>query len=51
MSAEKLCEQVLRFITEGNLSFSFAENDEFVALLKHAIRTSTPPTDEVSLLG
>ena len=43
MSAEKLCEQVLRIITEGNLSFSFAENDEFVALLKHAYSDVNTP--------
>jgi hypothetical protein len=36
MTAEKLCEQVLRIITEGNLSFVFAENSEFASLLKHA---------------
>jgi hypothetical protein len=36
MTSNKLCEQVLRIITAGNLSFSFAENPEFVALLRHA---------------
>ena len=36
MTSNKLCEQVLRIIAAGNLSFSFAENPEFVALLRHA---------------
>ena len=36
MTSAKLCEQVLRIIVAGNLSFSFAENPEFVALLRHA---------------
>jgi hypothetical protein len=36
MTAEKLCEQTLRIITEGNLPFLFAENKEFVKLVKHA---------------
>jgi hypothetical protein len=36
MTDDKLCEQVLRIITEGNLPFSFAENRQFVKLLKHA---------------
>jgi len=36
MTDDKLCEQVLRIITEGNLSFSQAENVELTALLKHA---------------
>jgi hypothetical protein len=36
MTSTKLCEQVLRIIVAGNLSFSFAENPEFVALLRHA---------------
>lgn len=36
MTSVKLCEQVLRIIVAGNLSFSFAENPEFVALLRHA---------------
>lgn len=36
MTSDKLCEQVLRIIVAGNLSFYFAENPEFVALLRHA---------------
>jgi fructose-1-phosphate kinase PfkB-like protein len=36
MTADKLCEQMLRIITEGNLPFLFAENSELVKLLKHA---------------
>lgn len=36
MTTAKLSEQVLRMIVAGSLSFSFAENPEFVALLKHA---------------
>ena len=36
MTSAKLCEQVLRIIVAGNLSFSFAENPEFIALLQHA---------------
>ena len=35
MNSDKLCEQVLRIITEGNLPFSFAENAEFVGLLRN----------------
>lgn len=36
MTSSKLCEQVLQIIVAGNLSFSFAENPEFIALLRHA---------------
>ena len=36
MTSTKLCEQVLRIIVAGNLSFSFTENPEFIALLRHA---------------
>ena len=36
MTSTKLCEQVLRIIIAGNLGFSFAENPEFAALLRHA---------------
>lgn len=36
MTAEKLREQVLRIIIEGNLSFAQAENEEFQRLLRHA---------------
>jgi|ERR1700694_2344421 len=36
MTADKLCEQMLRIITEGNLPFLFAENREQVKLLRHA---------------
>jgi hypothetical protein len=43
MSAEKLCEQVLRIITEGNLPFSFAENCEMIKLEKHAYPVVNPP--------
>ncbi len=39
----KLCEQILRMIAAGNLSFSFAENPEFVALLRHAYPGCTIP--------
>ena len=34
---------VLRIITEGNLAFSFAGNDEFVTLLKHAYSDVNTP--------
>lgn len=44
MTSEKLCEQVLRIIAAGNLSFSFAENPEFVALLQQAYPACRPPT-------
>jgi hypothetical protein len=43
ISAEKLCEQVLRIITEGNLPFAFADNCEFIKLLKHAYPGINPP--------
>ena len=36
MITSKLCEQILRIVASVNLSFSFAENPEFVALLQHA---------------
>jgi hypothetical protein len=36
MTSDKLCEQVLRIILAGNLSFSQAENVELVALLRNA---------------
>jgi len=36
MTRKLLSEKVLRIIAAGNLPFSFAENPEFVALLKHA---------------
>ena len=43
LTSTKLCEQVLRIIVAGNLSFSFAENPEFVALLQHAYRDCDIP--------
>ena len=43
MTQDKLCEQVLRIIAEGNLPFSHAENSELVILLKHAYSTLNPP--------
>jgi len=43
MTSTKLCEQVLRIIAAGNLSFSFAENPEFIALLRHAYPDCTCP--------
>jgi len=43
MTADKLCEQMLRVITEGNLPFSQVENVELVALLKHAYPDLNPP--------
>jgi len=43
MTSTKLCEQVLRIIAAGNLSFAFAENPEFVALLRHAYPDCTVP--------
>ena len=36
MITSKLCEQILRIVASVNLSFSFAENPKFVALLQHA---------------
>ena len=43
MTQDKLCEQVLRIITEGNLPFSHAENSELVILLNHMYSTLNPP--------
>jgi len=43
MTSDKLCEQVLRIITEGNLPFSFAENPELVALLRNAYSDCSIP--------
>ena len=43
MTSTKLCEQVLRIIAAGNLSFSFAENPKFIALLRHAYPDYTSP--------
>jgi len=43
MTQDKLCEQVLRIIAEGNLPFSHAENSELVILLKHAYSSLNPP--------
>jgi hypothetical protein len=40
---DRVKEKVLRIIISGNLSFSFAENDEFVDLLKDAYPDCTPP--------
>jgi hypothetical protein len=36
MNSERLCDQVLRIVISGNLSFSQAENPELIALLKNA---------------
>jgi len=44
MSKDRLKERVLRIIIAGNLSFSFAENPEFVDLLKDAYPDMTAPT-------
>jgi hypothetical protein len=43
MTQRKLCEQVLRIITAGNLSFSQAENPELLALERHAYPNVDPP--------
>lgn len=43
MTRANLCEQVLRIAVSGSLSFSFVENDEFVALLQHAYPHCVPP--------
>lgn len=43
MTQRKLCEQVLRIITAGNLSFSQADNPELIALEKHAYPDIQPP--------
>ena len=44
MSRDRLKERVLRIIIAGNLSFSFAENPEFVDLLKDAYPDMPAPT-------
>jgi hypothetical protein len=41
---DRIKEKVLRIIISGNLSFSFAENADFVDLLKDAYPDSDPPT-------
>ena len=43
MNSDRLCDQVLRIIISGNLSFSQAENPEFIALLKNAYPSCTTP--------
>ena len=44
MTRDKLKEKVLRIIITGNLSFSFAENPEFVDLLNDAYADCPAPT-------
>jgi len=44
MSHDRLKEKVLRIIISGNLSFSFAENPEFVDLLNDAFPDCPAPT-------
>jgi hypothetical protein len=43
MNSDRLCEQVLRIIISGNLSFSQAENPELIALLKNAYPSCNIP--------
>ena len=43
MNSDRLCDQVLRIVISGNLSFSQAENPELVALLKNAYSTCNIP--------
>ena len=40
---DRIKEKVLRIIISGNLSFSFAENADFIDLLKDAYPDCTPP--------
>jgi hypothetical protein len=44
MTTSRLQEQVLRIVIAGNLSFYFAENEEFKVLLKDAYPDCSPPT-------